>query len=224
VVAESPAADLLPNHFNTFVLSPPLAVQAGDLLGLEETAGSPACVFGPGTVGLVASGDALLRTGTDIRPGIGYTFMPYGDVPLARLNVSATVEPVRAPDVPPAASTPAPQPRPAAPAFRGVTLVSTRASWSGRSLPLHLGCPEGTAGGCSGRVELSAWPRAALGRARFSIAPGAEERVRVRVSRAGRTLLLRASRLRAKATSVAHDGAGRSTTTVVALTIVPRHR
>jgi hypothetical protein len=106
--------------------------------------------------------------------------------------------------------------------FAGVRLVSTRLSFSGRVVALKLSCPAGTVGRCSGRTKLTARRRTAsggvrsvtLGRAPFSIASGAKARVRVRVSRAGRRLLKRVRRLRAKSTNAARDGAGTSKRTV----------
>ncbi len=115
-------------------------------------------------------------------------------------------------------------------AFAGVKLVSTRLSFGGRFVTLKLSCPPGTVGRCSGRTELTAKRRAGagaarsvrLGRATFSIAAGRQAKVRVRVSRAGRRLLGRTRRLRARDTNAARDGAGRSKTTVASVTI--RHR
>jgi len=118
------------------------------------------------------------------------------------------------------------------PAFAGVRLVSTRLSFGGRFITLKLSCPAATVGRCSGRSKLTARRRASsgaaravtLGRAGFSIASGRQARVRVRVSRAGRRLLGRRRRLRAKDTNTARDAAGRSKTTVAAVTIRRRHR
>jgi hypothetical protein len=58
-----------------------------------------------------------------------------------------------------------------------------------------------------------------LGKAGFSSTPGRQNRIRVRVSAAGRRLLVAVRRLGATATTVAHDEAGRSRTTVAAVTI-----
>ena len=217
VVAESLPQDLVPNRLNTFPLSTPLSVQPGDLLGLTQTSGTPACAFGPGTYGLVALGDTLLRTDTGIDPPVGTTFTRYGDVPLARLNVSATVglapsPPPRSPS--PAATTPD--------AFAGAKLVSTRLQSGGRFVTLRLRCPAGTVGRCAGHTRLSARRQAApvnLGTAGFSSAPGRHSSVRIRMSAAGRRLLAAVGRIGATATTAAHDKAGRSRTTVAALTI-----
>jgi hypothetical protein len=130
-------------------------------------------------------------------------------------------EPAATPTTPPSAAT-----------FAGVRLVSTKLRTSGRFITLRLSCPAGTVGRCSGRTKLTATRRrtssraattVVLGRARFSIGPGKQARVRVRVSKAGRRLLSARRRLRAKDTNAAHDGAGRSKGTVAAVTIRRRH-
>jgi hypothetical protein len=219
VVAESPPRELVPNRLNTFPLSPPLRVQPGDRLGLTQTGGTPACAFGPGSYGLVAPGDTLVRTDTGIDPPIGVTFTKYGDVPLERLNVSATVDlapppPPRAPSRPPAAST--------RDAFAGAKLVSTRLHSGGRFVTLRLRCPAGAVGRCAGHTRLSARRQPAavnLGKGGFSTAPGRQTRIRIRVSAAGRRLLAAVRRLGATATTAAHDDAGRSRTTVAAVMI-----
>jgi hypothetical protein len=114
----------------------------------------------------------------------------------------------------------------AARAFAGVKLVSTRVSFGGRFVALRLSCPAGTIGRCSGRTKLAARPAGSgaaravtLGQASFSIAPGGQAKVRVHVSRTGRGLLGRVSRLRGQDTTVARDGAGQTKTTVAAVTI-----
>jgi hypothetical protein len=132
----------------------------------------------------------------------------------------------------PTSQTPTTQAPSATPAFAGVRLVSTRLSFGGRFVALKLSCPAGTVGRCSGRTKLSARRRASsgtassvtLGRAPFSIAAGKQAKVRVRVSRAGRRLLGRARRLRGIDTNAARDAAGRSKTTVAAVTIRRRQR
>jgi hypothetical protein len=222
VVAESPPQDLVPNHPNSFPLSPPLPVHPGDRLGLAQTSGTPACAFGPGTYGLVTPGDTLLRTDAGIDPPVGLTFTPYGDVPLARLNVSATVD--LAPAPPPRSPSRAATTRAA---FAGAKLVSTRLHRGGRFVTLKLRCPAGTVGRCAGRTRLSARRRAAavnFGKAAFSSAPGRQTSIRIRTSAAGRRLLAAVGRLRATATTVAHDEAGRSKTTVAVVTITARRR
>jgi hypothetical protein len=132
----------------------------------------------------------------------------------------------------PTSETPTTQAPNATPAFAGVRLVSTRLSLGGRFVALKLSCPAGTVGRCSGRTKLTARRRASsgtassvtLGRAPFSIAAGKQAKVRVRVSRAGRRLLGRERRLRGKDTNAARDAAGRSKTTVAAVTIRRRQR
>jgi hypothetical protein len=116
---------------------------------------------------------------------------------------------------------------PPTPPFAGVRLMSTRLSFDGRFIALKLSCPAGTVGHCSARTKLTARRRAGsgaassvtLGRASVSIAAGKQAKVRVRVSRGGRRLLGRVRPLRGKDTNAAHDGAGRSKTTVAAVTI-----
>jgi hypothetical protein len=130
----------------------------------------------------------------------------------------------------PAASPPASPPTPTAQPFAGVELVSRRLAYARRAIAVTLRCPPETVGRCSGRVRLTARPRPmggrplALGRSTLSIAPGRQARVRVSVSHAGRRLLSRAPRLRARAVTVARNAAGQSRTTVAAVTIRRRHR
>ena len=133
-----------------------------------------------------------------------------------------------APPIPPA-TTPG---SPSSGVFAGVRLASARLSFDGRFVRLKLSCPAGTVGGCSGRTKLTARRRTrsgattsvTLGRASFRVAAGAQARVRVRVSRAGRLRLSGLRRLRAKDTNAARDGAGRSKTTANAVTIRRVHR
>jgi hypothetical protein len=128
-----------------------------------------------------------------------------------------------APPAPVPATPAAPGPSPA-PGFAGVALSSTRLTLTRGFVTLRLSCPAETAGPCSGSTRLTAAARRSaarvrLGRASFSIAPGKQARVRVRVSRAGRRLVSRKRRLSARARNVAHDAAGVSRTTVAAVTI-----
>jgi hypothetical protein len=117
------------------------------------------------------------------------------------------------------------------PAFAGVTLVSTRLTFSGRFITLRLSCPAATVGGCSGQTKLSArgrrgagaTRRVTLGKARFSIAAGGRAKVRVRVSRAGLQRLKGVRRLRARDANAAHDGAGAAKTTVANVTVRRRN-
>jgi hypothetical protein len=119
-----------------------------------------------------------------------------------------------------AASSPPPPPPPPAP-FAGVGLASKRLTTTGRFVTLKLRCPAGTVGNCSGLTKLKA-RKVRLGRVTFSIAPGQQAKLRVRVSRPGRRLLGHTSRLRGKATMTARDAVGQGKTTVAAVTI--RHR
>ena len=101
-------------------------------------------------------------------------------------------------------------------------LVSTRLTTAGRLITLKLRCPATTVGRCSGQTKLSAPRRnagVALGQVGFSIASGKEATLRLRVSRPGRRLFSRTSRLRGRATNTARDGAGQAKTTVAAVTI-----
>jgi hypothetical protein len=111
--------------------------------------------------------------------------------------------------------------------------VSRRLTFDGRFVAPRLLCPVGTIGRCTGRIKLTAKRQARgsrsaiavrLGTASFSIATGTQAKVKVRVSRAGRRLLRRGSRLKARDTNAARDGAGRSRKTVAAITIRRRHR
>lgn len=131
----------------------------------------------------------------------------------------------------PTGSSPTPTPTPTA--FAGVSLVSSRLAFDGRFVAPRLLCPVGTIGRCTGRITLTAKRRASgsrsatavrLGTASFSIATGTQAKVKVRVSRAGRRLLRRGSRLKARDTNAARDGAGRSMKTVAAVTIRRRYR
>jgi hypothetical protein len=113
------------------------------------------------------------------------------------------------------------QPPATRPAFAGVGLVSSKLAYARRTIRVKLRCPAGTVGSCAGRTKLTAG-RVTLGRARFSIAPGAQATVKVRATRAGRRVLRAVPRLRGRAGIAAHDGAGQSKTTRVAVTIRPR--
>jgi hypothetical protein len=107
--------------------------------------------------------------------------------------------------------------------FAGVKLVSSRLTLAGGFIAVRLKCPVATAGRCTGRTKLTA-RRLGLGSARFSIAAGAQAKVRVRVSPAGRRLFARTRRMRGRAATAAHSGAGESKTTVAAVRIRRRPR
>jgi hypothetical protein len=119
---------------------------------------------------------------------------------------------------------------PPAQPFAGVELLSRKLTYVRRAIPVVLRCPAGTAGGCSGRIVLTARSRpksrrrVTVGRAAFSIAPGSRTRVKVGVTRAGRRLLDRATRLPALAVNASRDAAGQSKTTRPAVTIRRRQR
>jgi hypothetical protein len=102
--------------------------------------------------------------------------------------------------------------------FAGVSLASTRLRFARRAVTVTLRCPAATIGGCAGRTKLTA-RRVRLGRAGFSIAPGRQARVKVRMTRAGRRLLGRVPKLAAKSANAAHDGAGQAKTSAVRVTI-----
>jgi hypothetical protein len=143
---------------------------------------------------------------------------------------STASPPSPTPSSPPSSPASTTQARADTSTFAGVKLVSTRLSFGGRFVTLRLSCPPGTVGRCLGGTKLTVKRRAGsraarsvtLGRAPFSMAAGRQAKVRVRVSGAGRRLLGRARHLRARDTNAARDGAGRSKTTVAAVTI--RHR
>jgi hypothetical protein len=141
--------------------------------------------------------------------------------------------PTAPPPVTPPQSTPPQSTPPPVGSFAGVRLVSTKLTTAGRFITLKLSCPAATVGRCTGQTKLTTRRRRSgtgaaatvgLGRARFSIAAGKQARVRLRVSRAGRRLLGRTSRLRGRATSAARDSASRSITTVAKVSIRRRQR
>jgi hypothetical protein len=112
----------------------------------------------------------------------------------------------------PAAPGPGGTPAPAG--FGGVRLLSHRLAHRGRFVTLKLSCPAGTAGACAGTAKLSV-RRRAVGRLRFSIAPGQRRALKVRVSR----------RLRGgvgRVAITAHDGLGQARTTAARVTISRR--
>jgi hypothetical protein len=114
--------------------------------------------------------------------------------------------------------------------FAGIALASGRLTYERGTIAVTLRCPAGTTGRCTGRTRLTARPRrtstrrVTLGRANFSVAPGRRGRIAVRVTRAGRHMLRRVPRLRARAVTAARDGAGQARTTRTAVTIRRRHR
>jgi hypothetical protein len=122
--------------------------------------------------------------------------------------------------------------RPTTPAqpFAGVELVSSSLIYARRAITVRLRCPAGTVGRCSGRTKLTAKRRRTssrrirVGRAAFSIAPGSQARVKVRVTRAGRRLIRRVPRVRGRAVNVAGDAAGQSKTIRAAVTVRRRAR
>src|SRR5215211_5156882 len=70
VVAASPAQDLFPNHLNTFTLSPGIAVQGGDLIGLRQTSGSPtSCCCARTAASTRPPAPSLSRSATSLRRG-----------------------------------------------------------------------------------------------------------------------------------------------------------
>jgi hypothetical protein len=93
---------------------------------------------------------------------------------------------------------------------------------------LRLGCPATAPGPCAGTVVLRTAKavaaarrrRLVLGRARFSIAPGARAKVRIKVGRRGARAVRRAKLLKVVATITAPT-AGRTTKT---FTLAPRRR
>jgi hypothetical protein len=130
---------------------------------------------------------------------------------------------------PPPAPATQPPTTPAQP-FAGVSLVSSTLIYARRAITVRLRCPAGTVGRCSGRTKLTAKRRRtssrriSVGRAAFSIAPGSQARVKVRVTRAGRRLIRRVPRVRGRAVNVAGDAAGQSKTIRAAVTVRRRAR
>lgn len=112
--------------------------------------------------------------------------------------------------------------------FAGVTLGSRRLRADGRRVRVTLRCPAGTAGGCSGRVTMTARMRRADGKRtarvtiatrRFALAPGAREVLRIRLTRRGRELLAVHATLRGRVRVVAGDRAGSAKATATAVRI-----
>jgi len=130
----------------------------------------------------------------------------------------------------PPSTTPPPTVPPASPptiqSFAGVKLVSTKLSYARGIITLTLRCPSATTGRCSGRTTLrgrKAGGRKAssviVGRASFSIRPGARATIKLRVSRPGRRRMAASHGVAATDTNTARDSAGHSKTTVTAVTI-----
>lgn len=99
--------------------------------------------------------------------------------------------------------------------FSGIAVLSGSVTLSRRTgrARLLVGCASATVARCTGDLALAATlvrgrPRAAIGRARISLAPGAARRVSVRLSSAARGYLRRHSRLRVRVASSAVDGQG----------------
>jgi hypothetical protein len=116
----------------------------------------------------------------------------------------------------------------ASPSFSGVKLISSKLVLTRRGIVVRLSCPAGTAGTCTGVTKLSTRRRSAgsgaaatvrLGRAGFSITAGAQAKVRVRLSRAGRRLFRHTRRVRGRAATAAHDAAGLSKATIARVSI-----
>jgi hypothetical protein len=113
-----------------------------------------------------------------------------------------------------------PTPPPPAPnAFAGVKIGSGSARVDGKGrAPVSLTCPAAASGRCSGSITLSAAGKR-IGRASFSLAPGARHAVRVKLSAAARRTLAAKHRLSTRATVVASDAAKQSKTTSRKLTL-----
>jgi hypothetical protein len=105
-VGQDDPRPLVPSSLNTFVLTPGIEVQTGDLIGVNTTAGVPNCSF-------PVTGESYRRTvGTsDLANGQSDVFGTV--VNDFRLNISAEVEP-GTPPPPPPDGTPPPPPPPAA--------------------------------------------------------------------------------------------------------------
>jgi hypothetical protein len=109
-------------------------------------------------------------------------------------------------------------------AFAGVGFGARTASVNrSGSARVALTCPAGS-GGCSGKLTLTAAKHTQLGSARFRITAGSSRNVSVKLTKAGRKLLARKRKLRARAVVAASDAAGvqRTTSGVVQL-VASRH-
>jgi hypothetical protein len=70
----------------TFNLSPPIAANGGDLLGLYGSVGTVACYFQGGTI---SSAEKIGATLGASAPGLGTTYIPTADAPNILVNVAA---------------------------------------------------------------------------------------------------------------------------------------
>jgi hypothetical protein len=94
---------------------------------------------------------------------------------------------------------------------------------------VRLGCPAGTAGGCSGTVTLaqgSAFAAAtrSLARRAFTAGPGASVTAKLKLARNARRKLARKGRLAVLASVSARDGAGLQATSTHAYTLFAPRR
>jgi hemolysin type calcium-binding protein len=143
------------------------------------------------------------------------------------------------PGNPPAGGAPPPPPPPGQPPaptpFDGPTLGGTRTlGVVNGTVKIPLTCPADSVGDCVGTdtlltagkvVPLRLFARRkrarvlTLGKGRFSIAPGAQGKVTIKLSKAARKLLAKRGRLKVKQRVVSHDARNASATTVGALTL-----
>ena len=107
-------------------------------------------------------------------------------------------------------------------AFAGVTLSAQVARLgTGGRVPIRVGCPAGTPGGCSGTLVLTSAARR-FGRSSFSIQSGTTAKVQVKLSRVARRLLRQRRTLHANASAAAKDGLGTARTRTARVTLKAR--
>jgi hypothetical protein len=118
-------------------------------------------------------------------------------------------------------SNPSPNPS-TTPPFPGTSVGSrtARVDRRGRALVM-VRCPAGAVRSCSGILTLKGLHRhGRLGRAAFTVSPGSNATVKVRLSLAARRRLARSGRLAARAVAVVHDDAGRTKVVSAQITLV----
>jgi hypothetical protein len=113
----------------------------------------------------------------------------------------------------------APPPDETAP-FAGVTILTRRARLDSKGrAAIKLSCPAAAVGACQGTLSLKA--RKAAGSKVFSILPGRNHTIRVKLSKAARKALVRKKRLKLSLTAFARDGTEGFWTATGTLTLRP---
>ncbi|MEA2373606.1 MAG: hypothetical protein QOD53_69 [Thermoleophilaceae bacterium] len=102
--------------------------------------------------------------------------------------------------------------------FTGVVVKAKKATVKKGKAKIKVTCPAGTPGRCVGTLKLVSAKKLEkkkrkLGRGSFSIAAGKSATVTIKISKRGRAYLKGHMSLAAKATAIAHDGAGTVKTT-----------